>query len=110
MNCENRIHLLISCFWRLFINDEIKQKSTDNNTKFRFGEPKIDLSVSILATISNSLLIKIEHEIKTGDLVLYFEDYKKNYISSMAFEDWNLHVDNKQYVSLAGGVEIVIWS
>jgi hypothetical protein len=109
---EGIIFLQTSCFWRFFIKDKIEHIANDNDQVYRFGEPKID-SVKILSDIiSNSLLLKIEHELDTGDLMLNFENDIKLvfYTSSMVFENWDLSIDKKKYISLPGGKELATWN
>lgn len=106
----NNIYFQTSTFWRLYNNDKIILISLDDNLKYNYYKPKINLTTELLKILNDVLLIKIEKSKNTSDLLFIFE---KNitltfYLSSMAFENWNLHVFNKNYICLAGG-EIAIF-
>ncbi|AZJ35986.1 hypothetical protein [Tenacibaculum singaporense] len=103
------IHLIPTDFWRFFKNNKIELISKDHNLKYSFQEPKIDLISFLNKEFKNDYLLKIEIT-NNNDLILYFSSTKKIevYITSMAFENWEITIKNKQYICLQGGDDIAV--
>lgn len=101
------IYLIPTDFWRYFIDNKIKQVSADHNKKYIFGKPEINVIDFLKKELLNEYLSKIEIT-QNNDLILCFSSNKKIeiYITSMAFENWEITIKNKQYVCLQGGYDI----
>jgi len=108
---KKSIFFQTSVFWRLSHKGKIIFTSSDNNKKYIFNKPKIDLALDVLKYINDRKLICIKRIKKSSDLVFVFQDNIKItfYLSSIAFENWNLHIDKKQYICIGGG-EIAVFN
>mgnify|MGYP001074705955 CR=1 FL=1 len=101
------ISLIPTDFWRVFKENKFKQISIDHGLKYHFNKPKIDLIPYLLEEFQNEYLHRIE--VSTyNDLILFFSSDKKIeiYVTSMAFENWEITIKSKQYVCLQGGDDI----
>ncbi|WP_394906737.1 hypothetical protein [uncultured Mesonia sp.] len=103
----DEIHLITTDFWRFFKKNKIEQISKDQDKKYHFQMPKIDLIPYLIEELQSEYLIKIEIS-KNNDLILYFSSDKKIevYITSMAFENWEITIKGKKFICLQGGYEI----
>lgn len=104
------IHLIPTNFWRYFIENKIAQVSADHHKKYTFSKPEINVIDFLKKELQNEYLSKIEIT-QNNDLILYFSSNKKIkiYITSMAFENWEITIKNKQYICLQGGYDIAIF-
>jgi len=89
-----------STFWRYFKNEKSSLISKENDLKYSFEKPKINLENDLLNELKNELLLSIKLN-KNNDLILNF-DIKKIifYVSSTVFENWEITIKGKQYICL----------
>lgn len=104
------INLIHTSFWRFYIDNKIEQVSDDHNKKYIFDKPEINILDFLKKELQNEYLSKIEI-MQNNDLILYFSSNKKIeiYITSMAFENWEITIKNQNYVCLQGGYDIAIF-
>lgn len=104
------INLIPTSFWRFYIDNKIEQVSDDHNKKYIFDKPEINVLDFLKKELQNEYLSKIEIT-QNNDLILYFSSNKKIeiYITSMAFENWEITIKNQNYVCLQGGYDIAIF-
>ena len=97
---EDMIFLSSSAFWRYFKDEKLSLISKDNDLKYSFEKPKINLENDLLNELKNELLLSIKLN-KNNDLILNF-DIKKIifYVSSTVFENWEITIKGKQYICL----------
>jgi len=106
---DDIIFLSSSAFWRYFKDEKLSLISKDNDLKYSFEKPKINLENDLLNELKNELLLSIKLN-KNNDLILNF-DIKKIifYVSSTVFENWEITIKGKQYICLNDG-EIAIFN
>ena len=105
------ISLIPTDFWRFFKNNKIEHISKDNTLKYHFQKPEIDLIPFLKEELINENLIEVEISVN-NDLILFLSSNKKIeiYITSMAFENWEITINNKQYICMQGGNNIATFS
>mgnify|MGYP003611423341 CR=1 FL=1 len=104
------IYLIPTDFWRFSKENKIEQISKDHNIKYHYQKPETDLIPYLIEEIQNEYLIKIEI-LENKDLILFFSSNKKIevFITSMAFENWEVTIKNRQYICLQGGGSITVF-
>jgi len=106
---EDMIFLSSSAFWRYFKGEKLSLISKDNDLKYSFEKPKINLENDLLNELKNELLLNIKLN-KNNDLILNFDNKKIIfYVSSTVFENWEITIKGKQYICLNDG-EIAIFN
>ena len=100
---EDIIFLSSSAFWRYFKDEKLSLISKDNDLKYSFEKPKINLENDLLNELKNELLLSIKLN-KNNDLILNFDNKKIIfYVSSTVFENWEITIKGKQYICLNDG-------
>ena len=106
---DDIIFLSSSAFWRYFKNEKLSLISKDNDLKYSFEKPKINLENDLLNELKNELLLSIKLN-RNNDLILNFDNKKIIfYVSSTVFENWEITIKGKQYICLNDG-EIAIFN
>lgn len=106
---DDIIFLSSSAFWRYFKDEKLSLISKDNDLKYSFEKPKINLEYDLLSELKNELLLSIKLN-KNNDLILNFDNKKIIfYVSSTVFENWEITIKGKQYICLNDG-EIAIFN
>lgn len=101
---DNNISFSLYSIWRLFINETVSLISNDHKHKFGLPNP-VDLVADLNDNLKNKILIEIQIEKNTGDLILIFSENTKliAYTSSMGYESYEVFVGGKQFVAQGGG-------
>lgn len=108
---ENIISIDASCYWRIMSGSKVIYSSTDyflkNKDSNIFMEIFNELSIELKETVLSKVLLSEDE----SDLFFYFENnYNIQFFtSSIKYESWNMHIKNKQYVCMGGGV-ITEWN
>jgi len=106
---DDIIVLSSSAFWRYFKDEKLSLISKDNDLKYAFEKPKINLQNDLLNELKNEILLSIKLN-KSNDLILNFDNKKIIfYVSSTVFENWEITIKGKQYICLNDG-EIAIFN
>ncbi|GIM58146.1 hypothetical protein ACIRNY_05590 [Capnocytophaga canimorsus] len=107
---DDFVSLDTTCLWRLVVDSKIMRTSVDNEQYFT-KENSTEIEKNLREVLKDLFLIEIELDTLSGDLFLIFtEKYKLQFFTNSSYyENWNLHIGNKQYICMGSG-ELALFS